>query len=67
MCMIAVSEGCQYWGFDLSLNPALFIKSGIDHRLDLFFAIFFSSLGLFSGTQTMQLSSSVLTLAEVVH
>lgn len=46
MCMIAVSEGCQYWGFDLSLNPALFIKSGIDHRLDLFFAIFFFFLGI---------------------
>lgn len=41
MCMIAVSEGCQHWSFDLSLNPALLIKWGIDHRLDLLLAMIF--------------------------
>lgn len=48
-------------GVLMSLNLALFIKWGIDHRLDLFLAIFFFSVGLFSETQTMQLSSSVFT------
>lgn len=66
MCVISVGEGCQHWGFDLSLNPALSIKWGIDHRLDLFLAIFFFPWDYFLGPKLCN-CQAVLTLAEVVH